>query len=87
MSEEQHKSYVYVGLGGESPLLVGSDGPALDQGGLYRRGDGDETWDSVSQGLPVHPQVRAILNQSQGGMCIYNTSVIGLGFSQKSFGL
>ena len=27
------------------------------------------------------------LNQSQGGMCIYNTSVIGLGFSQKSFGL
>ena len=28
-----------------------------------------------------------VLNQSQGGMCIYNTSVIGLGFSQKSFGL
>ena len=28
-----------------------------------------------------------LLNQSQGGMCIYNTSVIGLGFSQKSFGL
>ena len=31
--------------------------------------------------------VVALLNQSQGGMCIYNTSVIGLGFSQKSFGL
>ena len=27
------------------------------------------------------------LNQSQGGMCDYNTSVIGLGFPQKSFGL
>ena len=25
------------------------------------------------------------LNQSQGGMCIYDTSGIGLGFSQKSF--
>ena len=32
-----------------------------------------------------HPLL--LLNQSQGGMCIYNTSVIGLGFSQKSFGL
>ena len=30
---------------------------------------------------------KSLLNQSQGGMCIYNTSVIGLGFSQKSFGL
>ena len=29
----------------------------------------------------------AKLDQSQGGMYIYNTSVIGLGFSQKSFGL
>ena len=32
------------------------------------------------------PAIRK-LYQSQGGMCIYNTSVIGLGFSQKSFGL
>ena len=31
--------------------------------------------------------LRQLLNQSQGGMCIYNTSVIGLGFSQKAFGL
>ena len=36
----------------------------------------------------ISVQVRKLLlNQSQGGMCIYNTSVIGLGFSQKSFGL
>ena len=39
---------------------------------------------------PMWPRSRTgsqDLNQSQGGMCIYNTSVIGLGFSQKSFGL
>ena len=61
MAYEQHKTYVYVGFGGESPLLVGVDGPELEQGGLYRRGDGDETWDDLSNGLPVHPQVRALV--------------------------
>ena len=71
MSEEQHKTYVYVGLGGESPLLVRSDGPPLDQGGLYRRGDGDETWDSLSQGLPAHPQVRALLISPQDPRVIF----------------
>ena len=71
MSEAQHKTYVYVGLGGESPLLVGSDGPPLDQGGLYRRGDGDETWDSLSQGLPAHPQVRALLVSPQDPRVIF----------------
>ena len=71
MSEAQHKTYVYVGLGGESPLLVGSDGPPLDQGGLYRRGDGDETWDSLSQGLPTHPQVRALLVSPQDPRVIF----------------
>ena len=40
------------------------------------------------QSTPGGSQLREVdLNQSQGGMCIYNTSVIGLGFSQKSFGL
>ena len=71
MSEAQHKSYVYVGLGGESPLLVGSDGPPLDQGGLYRRGDGDETWDGLSQGLPAHPQVRSLLISPQDPRIIF----------------
>ena len=61
MVDERHKTYVYVGLGGESALLLGTDGPALDQGGLYRRGDGDETWDDISEGLTAHPQVRALL--------------------------
>ncbi len=61
MGDNGHKTYVYVGLGGESPLLVGSEGPPLDQGGLYRRGDGDETWDEKTCGLPSHPQVRALL--------------------------
>ena len=32
MSEAQHKTYVYVGLGGESPLLVGLGRPASGPG-------------------------------------------------------
>ena len=40
----------------------------------------DEYQQSTQRDIPL-----VILNQSQGGMCIYDTSGIGLGFSQKSF--
>ena len=43
---------------------------------------------AAEKDLPIREEIDlSRLNQSQGGMCIYNTSVIGLGFSQKSFGL
>ena len=48
------------------------------------RGDSQPVWLEFTDASP--PSIPK-LNQSQGGMCIYNTSVIGLGFSQKSFGL
>ena len=53
MGEEGHRTYVYAGLGGE--------GDVVGKGGLYRRADGDQEWQSVTRGLPDHPQVRALL--------------------------
>ena len=47
-----YQSYVYIGLGGE--------GEYLGAGGLYRCAYGDTHWESVSAGLPQHPQVRAL---------------------------
>ena len=44
-------------------------------------------WRNALGHANVQPFREFLLNQSQGGMCIYNTSVIGLGFSQKSLGL
>ena len=48
------KSYVYVGLAGET-----APGRAVSSG-LYRMADGDEEWESLSNGLPDNPTVRAI---------------------------
>lgn len=46
-----HKTYVYVGLGGEGENIAG--------GGMYRKADGGE-WESITKGLPASPQVRAL---------------------------
>ena len=57
-----------------------ADGIAGTLGASEEAEDGEEgvvDEDSFSDGEK--------LNQSQGGMCIYDTSGIGLGFSQKSF--
>ena len=78
-------------------IAAAKDAPAAD----WRRTEGGPDWHRFSDGklarvstqtglLPYHFSIldeTGQLNQSQGGMCIYNTSVIGLGFSQKSFGL
>ena len=61
MVETKHQTYVYVGLAGEGPLVVGAEGPALGPGGLYRRADGDAEWRSIDRGLPPNPQVRTLL--------------------------
>ena len=31
MADANHSTHIYVGLGGENPLVVGAEGPALDQ--------------------------------------------------------
>ena len=61
MSSSNHRTNVYIGLAGESALVVGAEGTPLGQGGLYRRTEGEDGWTSVTDGLPDHPQVRALL--------------------------
>jgi len=61
MTTESHRTHVYVGLAGESALVVGARGTPLGEGGLYRRADGEQNWVSITTGLPPTPQVRALL--------------------------
>ena len=56
-----HHTNVYVGLAGESALIVGAEGTPLGEGGLYRLAEGQSEWVAVEQGLPENPQVRALL--------------------------
>jgi photosystem II stability/assembly factor-like uncharacterized protein len=53
MAANEHQAYIYTGLAGE--------GQFLGDGGLYRYGVGDGAWQSITQGLPPQPQVRALL--------------------------
>ena len=52
MVATNHRTYVYIGLGGE--------GDYIGEGGLVRRADGDEEWADISKGLPDNSQVRAL---------------------------
>ena len=48
------KSYVYVGLAGET-------GPGRSiSSGIYRMADGGEEWESLTNGLPEYPAIRTI---------------------------
>ena len=71
MANENHQTFVYVGLGGENPLLVGAEGPSLDQGGIYRRGDGEDEWTIVTNGLPATPQVRSLMVHPEDSQVIF----------------
>ena len=71
MVAETHKTYVYVGLAGEHPLVVGTQGSALGVGGLYRRADGDDEWQSKIKGLPANPQVRALAVRPDNPRVVY----------------
>ena len=53
MVATNHRTYTYVGLGGE--------GDFIGEGGLLRQADGEEAWEDISAGLPNEPQVRALL--------------------------
>ena len=61
MTTDTHRTNVYVGMSGEGPLVVGAPDNPLGSGGLYRRTDGDDGWQSLANGLPAEPQVKALL--------------------------
>jgi photosystem II stability/assembly factor-like uncharacterized protein len=78
MTTEQHKTNVYVGLAGESPLVLGMEGAALPSGGLYRQTEGDAEWQSIAKGLPGDPQVRALMVHPQNPAVIFAGTQAGV---------
>ena len=69
MTENNHRTYLYVGLAGE--------GDNIGAGGLYRRADGDEEWHEITIGLPSEPQVRALLVHPENPAVIYAGTNLG----------
>ena len=63
MTTKEHESFVYIGLAGE--------GENIGPGGMYRRADGDQQWQSIAQGLPPEPQVRALLVHPENPAVIF----------------
>ena len=63
MTQNNHQSYIYVGLAGE--------GVNIGTGGLYRKLDGDGEWVSIAKGLPTEPQVRALLVHPEKPEVVY----------------
>lgn len=71
MTSQDHKTYVYVGIGGEHPLLAAADPNVLGEGGLFRRGDGEDEWQLLTNGLPQDPQVRAMAIHPNNSQVLY----------------
>ena len=69
MAENGHRTYVYIGLAGE--------GDNIGTGGLYRRADDDEVWESKTTGLPPDPQIRALLIHPENPAVIYAGTQVG----------
>ena len=64
------RSHIYVGLGGEGSYI----GP----GGLYRRTEGEQEWQSITNGLPQNPQVRALVVHPKDPRIIYAGTHVGV---------
>ena len=69
MTNDGHNTSVYVGLAGE--------GENIGAGGLYRRADGDGAWQSITNGLPPNPQVRALLVHQEDPAIVYAGTHLG----------
>ena len=54
MTTDSHQAYLYAGLAGET-----APGRVV-QSGLYRMAVGGEEWESITNGLPEAPAIRAI---------------------------
>ena len=63
MTSANHRTHVYIGMAGEGDNIGG--------GGLYRRADGDEEWQSINNGLPANPQVRALKVHPENPSVVY----------------
>ena len=62
---DSHKSYVYVGLAGET-------GPGRTvQSGLYRMSNENGGWELAASGLPEAPAIRAIAVHPQKPEIVY----------------
>ena len=76
MAANGHQSYIYVGLAGE--------GQFVGDGGLYRYAVEDGTWQSIAQGLPPAPQVRALLIHPDNPAVLYAGTQCGVYRSDDS---
>ena len=63
MSADHHQTFVYAGLAGE--------GEYIGAGGLYRYAAHTGEWQSLTNGLPENPQVRALLMHPQNPAIVY----------------
>ena len=63
MVATNHRTYTYVGMGGE--------GDFIGEGGIFRQADGEEEWKDISAGLPGNPQVRALVLKSDNSSVVY----------------
>ena len=70
MTQDDHQTCVYVGLGGE--------GEYIGRGGLYRFDDDGGEWTSLAEGLPGEPQVRALLVHPDDPRVVYAGTQAGV---------
>ena len=63
MSADHQQTFVYAGLAGE--------GEYIGAGGLYRYAAHKGEWQSLTNGLPENPQVRALLMHPQNPAIVY----------------
>ena len=70
MTQDNRDTHVYVGLGGE--------GENIGPGGIYRRAQGEQEWQSVARGLPSNPQVRALLVNPANPQTVYAGTQSGI---------
>ncbi len=70
MANNGHRTHIYVGLAGE--------GENIAEGGLLRQVEGEGEWQSVTNGLPEQPQVRALLVHPENPAMIYAGTQLGV---------
>ena len=63
MAANNHQTSIYVGLAGEGQYMA--------EGGLYRYAESTGEWQSMTQGLPPTPQVRALLIHPDNPAVLY----------------
>ena len=65
-----HTTYTYIGIAGE--------GDANGAGGMLRRADSEAEWQSIAEGLPQNPQVRALLIHPHDPAVLFAGTQVGV---------